>query len=162
MPDTAPAGMAKSRGLITDTEAERIAGEVDVEDSKRYQAISRVRRRIREQLPEDIALLEEHHPDLLNELREVVCEGAESITVGRVTLTEGDRYEVVGPVPIEEADHGRQFTIQDIVTPIGDETAGLLIQFEDEDNFQYTPIGHVADSVDDGRLDAVDGGETDE
>lgn len=74
MPDTATEGMAKSRGLITDTEAERIAGEADVEDSKRYQAISRVRRRIREQVPADVELLREHHPDLLEELRDAVCE----------------------------------------------------------------------------------------
>lgn len=71
------ASMAKSRGLITDTEAERISGEADVEDSKRYQAVSRVRRRIQEQLPVEIELLEEHHPDLLAELREVVCENDE-------------------------------------------------------------------------------------
>lgn len=74
MPDATTAGMAKSRGLITDTEAERISGEAEVEDAKRYQAISRVRRRIREQLPADIELLKEHHPELLGELRDVVCE----------------------------------------------------------------------------------------
>ena len=77
MPDPTPVGMAKSRGLITDTEAERIAGEVEVEDAKRYQAISRVRRRIKQQLPRDIELLEEHHPDLLAELRDVVCDDRE-------------------------------------------------------------------------------------
>jgi len=69
--------MAKSRGLITDTERDRISGEADVEDSKRYQAVSRVRRRINEELPEEIELLEEHHPKLLEELREVVCEEEE-------------------------------------------------------------------------------------
>jgi len=74
MGDTKPARMAKSRGLITDTEQDRISGEADVDDSKRYQAISRVRRRIREQLPEEVAMLEKHHPELLDELREVVCE----------------------------------------------------------------------------------------
>ena len=66
--------MAKSRGLITDLEAERIAGEGSAEDAKRYQAISRVRRRITEELPENIELLHEHHPQLLEELREIVCE----------------------------------------------------------------------------------------
>jgi len=70
--------MAKSRGLITDTEKERISGEADVEDSKRYQAVSRVRRRIQEELPQEIGLLEEHHPELLAELREVVCEETET------------------------------------------------------------------------------------
>lgn len=67
------AAMAKSRGLITDTERDRIAGDVEIEDAKRYQAVSRVRRRINEELPKEIEILEEHHPDLLEELREVVC-----------------------------------------------------------------------------------------
>lgn len=72
------APMARSRGLITDTERERISGEADVSDSKRYQAISRVRRRINEELTDEIALLEEHHQVLLGELREVVCEDHDS------------------------------------------------------------------------------------
>lgn len=69
-----PETMAKSRGLITDTERKRIAQKVDIEDSKRYQAISRVRRRIKEELPQEMELLAEHHPELLEELRETVCE----------------------------------------------------------------------------------------
>jgi len=67
--------MTRSRGLVTFTERERIADEDgDVEDSKRYQAISRVRRRINEEVSEEVALLKEHHPDLLEALRDVVCE----------------------------------------------------------------------------------------
>ena len=65
--------MSRSRGLVTDTEWERITGEADVEDSKRYQAISRVRRRIKEELPKEMEMLEEHHPDLFEDLRETVC-----------------------------------------------------------------------------------------
>jgi len=67
-------GMTRSRGLITFTERDRIAGKDSIEDSKRYQSISRVRRRINEELPEEVELLREHHPELLEELREVVCE----------------------------------------------------------------------------------------
>lgn len=37
-------------------------------------AVSRVRRRIKDEMTQDIAILEEHHPDLFDELREVVCE----------------------------------------------------------------------------------------
>ncbi|WP_238992683.1 hypothetical protein [Halorubrum distributum] len=77
MGDTKPARMAKSRGLITDTEQDRISGEADVNDAKRYQAVSRVRRRIREQLPGEVEMLKEHHPELLEELRDVVCEEAD-------------------------------------------------------------------------------------
>lgn len=65
--------MARTRALMTDTERQYIARDVDVTDSKRYQAISRVRDRF-EELEQDVETLEEHHPDLLEELREVVCE----------------------------------------------------------------------------------------
>ncbi|AFZ73063.1 hypothetical protein [Natronobacterium gregoryi] len=64
--------MAKTRALLTETERDQIAGEHG--DDRRYQATSRVRRRIEEELTEDIDVLEEHHPDLLEELRDVVCE----------------------------------------------------------------------------------------
>lgn len=63
--------MGESRGLITDTERRRIAGEEEVEDQKRYQAVSRVRQRI-ERLADDIEFLEQHHPDLADEIRENV------------------------------------------------------------------------------------------
>jgi hypothetical protein len=66
--------MARSRGLITFTERERIAGTDDVSDAKKYQAVSRVRRRINEELAEEVELLEEHNPELLEELHEVVCD----------------------------------------------------------------------------------------
>ena len=75
--------MARSRGLITDTERKRIAKQVEVDDSKRYQAISRVRRRINEELPREIELLAEHHPELLKELHEKVCEDEISNTENR-------------------------------------------------------------------------------
>lgn len=68
--------MARSRGLITNTEWERISGEADVDDSKRYQAVSRVRRRINEQLPDEMEMLAEHHPELLDELQDVVCDAS--------------------------------------------------------------------------------------
>jgi hypothetical protein len=63
--------MAKSRALLTETEREQIAGEHG--DDRKYQATSRVRRRINEELTDDVELLEENHPDLFEELREVVC-----------------------------------------------------------------------------------------
>lgn len=68
--------MAKSRAVLTETEREQIAGEHG--DDRKYQATSRARRRIKEELPRDVEILKEHNPDLLDELREVVCsdEGA--------------------------------------------------------------------------------------
>ena len=63
--------MARTRALLTDRDRELIADE-DA-GNRRHQVISEVRGRIYEELPTDISLLEEHHPVLLDELREVVC-----------------------------------------------------------------------------------------
>jgi hypothetical protein len=64
--------MARTRALMTDTERQYIAREVDVSENKRYQAIARVRNRL-EKLEQDVDALEESHPGLLEEVREVVC-----------------------------------------------------------------------------------------
>jgi hypothetical protein len=68
--------MAKQRALITETEREQLAG--DHGNDRKYQATSRIRRRIDEELTTDVEVLAEHNPDLLEELREVVCEGGEN------------------------------------------------------------------------------------
>jgi len=61
------------RALLTDRERELIEGGDDVDEDLRYQAISRVRRKINEELTTDVEVLQEQHPELLEELREVVC-----------------------------------------------------------------------------------------
>jgi hypothetical protein len=66
--------MSEGRGLLTESEREAIAGETS--DSYRYKTRSYARRRI-EKLAEDVELLKEHDPELLAELREVVCEGGD-------------------------------------------------------------------------------------
>ena len=66
--------MARTRALLTETEREYIAGEGNPTASQRYQAISRVRERIRDELPKDIELLAEYHPELLKELRDETCD----------------------------------------------------------------------------------------
>lgn len=61
------------RGLLTDREREIITGEADVRDNYRYRVVSRIRNKI-ERVGEDADILERHRADLLEELREVVCE----------------------------------------------------------------------------------------
>lgn len=90
--------MAKTRALITQTERDRIARREDVEDIKRYQAISRVRRRIEDELTEDVAILREHHPGLLEEIRDVVCE--DTATDG---IKESDSSESWSDTEIDES-----------------------------------------------------------
>jgi len=73
-PDSEVPEVTDGRALTTDRDREQIARAGDVTDSEHYQAVSRVRRRIDENLVEDVELLAEHHPELLGEVREVVCE----------------------------------------------------------------------------------------
>jgi hypothetical protein len=65
--------MGRYRAVMTDTDRRHIAGKGDPEDRQVDQSVYRVRQRISEELPQDIAVLEEHRPDLLEELHEVVC-----------------------------------------------------------------------------------------
>jgi len=67
--------MSAGRGILTEYERECLAGEH--EKQREYESRSRVRSRIGGPLAADIAHLEEHDPDLLDELREVVCDGDE-------------------------------------------------------------------------------------
>ena len=64
--------MAKTRALLTETEREQVAGEHG--DDRKYQAVSRIRSRIDEELATDVEILREHHPNLYEELRKTVCE----------------------------------------------------------------------------------------
>jgi len=61
------------RGLLTDREREIIKGEADVSDDYRYRVASRIRNKI-ERIDGDVSILEENRADLLEELREVVCD----------------------------------------------------------------------------------------
>ena len=65
--------MGRYRAIMTDTDREHITGESDPSQDQKDQAVYRVRQRIHEELAEDIDVLEEHRPDVLEELREVVC-----------------------------------------------------------------------------------------
>ncbi|WP_135823212.1 hypothetical protein [Halostella litorea] len=64
------------RALLTDGERDALT-DPESRDNP-YVAVSRVRRKIQEELPEDIEILrqhaDEHGSDLLAELRDVVCE----------------------------------------------------------------------------------------
>ncbi|WP_211206027.1 hypothetical protein [Halomicrobium katesii] len=62
--------MAKQRALLTEKERRQIAGEEGA--TRKYQATSRVRRRLKDELPEDLQVLEQHNQDLLTELYEAV------------------------------------------------------------------------------------------
>lgn len=62
----------RSRGVMTETDREMIS-ERSSSDDRRNQSVSRIRWRI-EEIGTDVEVLDEHHPELLSELRDVVCE----------------------------------------------------------------------------------------
>ena len=68
-----------TRALLTDRQREILA-DTDVDPDRRYQAVSRIRSRIKNELREDCAILEEHHPDLYAELLDAVCDEASEAT----------------------------------------------------------------------------------
>jgi hypothetical protein len=66
-------GMTDGRSLLTERERKILSGEADVSDNYRYKVESTARQRVRRMAP-DVAVLKKHHPKILAELREVVCE----------------------------------------------------------------------------------------
>jgi len=73
MPEPTSYDMARGRALMTEAEKEHIRGERDSEQRK-YESVSRVRARIEEELTTDVEIMKENHPELLQDLREVVCD----------------------------------------------------------------------------------------
>lgn len=67
--------MARTRALLTETEREHLRSENTGSDQ--YQAVSRIRNRIHEELQTDVEVLRQHHPDLHAELEQIVCTGQE-------------------------------------------------------------------------------------
>jgi hypothetical protein len=64
--------MARRRAILTDTERELL--DTNEKSDRYYQAVSRIRRKINQELTEDIQLLKKNNPELFEELQEVVCD----------------------------------------------------------------------------------------
>ena len=62
------------RGLLTEREREILQDEADVSENYRYRVVSRIRTKI-ENIDDDIDILSNSREDVLEELREVVCNG---------------------------------------------------------------------------------------
>ena len=69
---TNQARMARRRAILTDTERELL--DTNENSDRYYQAVSRIRRKINQELTEDIQLLRKNNPELFEELQEVVCD----------------------------------------------------------------------------------------
>lgn len=85
--------MGGSRAIMTDTERDRLAGVTDVDKIKVYQAKSRVRRRIEEELTLDVEVLAENHTELFELLRDTVCADE---TGSEPEMASDDRVEEAG------------------------------------------------------------------
>jgi uncharacterized protein YdaT len=65
--------MAEGRSLLTEREREILAGNADVKDNYRYKVESYARNRING-IERDVEVLREHHPELYEHLKEIVCQ----------------------------------------------------------------------------------------
>lgn len=74
MVDAATEAMADRRALLTDREREIITGAADVTDEYRYQTVSRIRRRLKDRLTDDLDAMD-RHGGLGDDVRDIVCEG---------------------------------------------------------------------------------------
>jgi len=74
MPDSVSEQMAKRRALLTEAEREILGGDRDVKDNYRYSVESRVRTRIRNELPDDVETLREHYPEIFEEMQSLICD----------------------------------------------------------------------------------------
>ncbi len=65
--------MSSGRALLTDRERAILAGEADVKDNYRYKVESNARQRIKK-LERDIDVLQEHYPEMYEQIRSKVCD----------------------------------------------------------------------------------------
>jgi len=72
MPPNEETAVSTGRGILTEYERDCLAGKK--EKQREYEARSRIRARIEGPLVEDIEHLKEYDRELLEELREVVCD----------------------------------------------------------------------------------------
>lgn len=64
----------EGRALLTDREREILSEEADVSDNYRYKVQSVVRNRVRKRLGDDMACLNEHFPQVYEDILAIVCE----------------------------------------------------------------------------------------
>lgn len=88
LPDTEAQSVTRRRAILTDRERELLRDENA--GDQRYVVISRVRTKIQEELGEDADILQQHHSDLYDELREVICTRPQPSGGGREDRAEGD------------------------------------------------------------------------
>ena len=146
------------RALLTEAERDHIRGAKE-NQQRTWEAISRVKSRINDQMREDIEILSEHRPDLLEELREVVCETGTRHVYG-VTLNVDEEFSILGPTPF--APQGETISIAGFRPGIGDEGGGVLFEKQDIEKGEdwvpvgYAPIEEFAEAVKDGRIERGD------
>lgn len=68
----------RDRGILTERDREIIPNEPN--NSRRPEVKTRIRNRI-DNLEDDLAIIEEHEPELAAEIRETICAGSERETI---------------------------------------------------------------------------------
>lgn len=120
-----------ARALLTDGERRHISGESG-ERQRGYEAVSRVRARVRDELTDDVELLADHHPDLLKELRDVVC--------GPTTAEL--EFEPLGPKNVSYGPSDRDGAA--FVLRVGTEDGAVRIHLDEDEMYElWTEVQHT-------------------
>lgn len=132
--------MAKQRALLTETERRQLVGAHG--DDKRYQATSRVRRRLKEELPADVELLRVNRPNLFSELQDVVCDSIQDpedipneyrVTCGECGYDGGTYDYFADPDPPAYCPKcGRAVDESDKINVVNSEKEPTALSWEDE------------------------------
>jgi hypothetical protein len=92
------------RALLTPDERDILTGEKTVSDNHKYTVVSRVRKKI-QKLDDDMTALEEYSDGLLlDELRDVVCDGTDTKAVDPTPPTDQDTGTTSDGTPDTETD----------------------------------------------------------
>ena len=104
METQSPDVMGRRRALLTDSERDLLTADELEDENRRYQAVSRIRNKIEDELPRDIQILEENHEQLLAELRDVACpDQGQSDELREAVRDAREAYEDVDGNGVDEA-----------------------------------------------------------
>lgn len=136
-------GKHHGRALLTESNAEILSGKKDVSDNHAYKTRSTILQRIKKELPDDLAVLKQHHPEAYEAAREMFLEGegieaeGESdvtfVKIGDFELMPEQENTRVGLAAIQEVNGEDQEVIIDEDDQPGDYRLYRVIQAEDSD-----------------------------
>lgn len=138
--ETKADGKHHGRAILTESNRDILTGKKDVSDNHAYKTRSTILQRIREELPEDLAILKQNHPDAYETIVEMFSDGPDLeseddddvtfVKVGDFELMEEQENTRVGLAAIQEVGGDDQTVIIDEDDDPGDYRLFRVIKSE--------------------------------